>query len=38
LKSLMFWKVRPTPRSVIACGGLFVTSSPSKVIEPSVTL
>ena len=37
-KSRMFWKVRPTPRSVIACGGLPVTSSPSKTIRPAVGL
>jgi len=35
-KSRMFWKVRPTPSLVIACGGLPVTSWPSKVIVPEV--
>src|SRR5262245_55628025 len=35
-KSRMFWKVRPTPRSVIACGGLPVTSSSLKRILPDV--
>ena len=34
----MFWNVRPTPRSVIACGGLPVTSSPSKTTRPAVGL
>src|SRR5215212_2749232 len=34
----MFWNVRPIPRSVIACGGLPVTSSPSKTMRPAVGL
>jgi len=34
----MFWKVRPMPRSVIACGGMPVTSSPSNTIRPAVGL
>jgi hypothetical protein len=34
----MFWKVRPTPSFVIACGGLSVTSTPSNMITPSVGL
>ena len=34
----MFWKVRPTPRWVIACGGFPVTSSPSKTMRPAVGL
>ena len=33
-KRRMFWNVRPMPRSVNACGGLPVTSSPSKTITP----
>ena len=37
-KSLMFWNVRPTPRAVIACGGLPVTSSPRKITFPEVGL
>ena len=37
-KSRMFWKVRPTPSSVIACGGFPVTSVPSKTIVPAVGL
>ena len=37
-KRRMFWKVRPTPRAVIACGGLPVTSSPRKVTLPPVGL
>ena len=36
--SLMFWKVRPMPRSVTACGGLPVTSVPSKTTTPCVGL
>ena len=36
--SRMFWNVRPIPRSVIACGGFAVTSSPSKTIVPPVGL
>ena len=36
--SRMFWKVRPTPRCVIVCGGLAVTSWPSKTIWPAVGL
>jgi hypothetical protein len=34
--SRMFWNVRPTPRAVIACGGLPVTSSPSSRTDPAV--
>ena len=34
----MFWNVRPMPRSVIACGGIPVTSSPSNTIRPDVGL
>ena len=37
-KRRMFWNVRPIPRSVIACGGLPVTSSPSRMITPEVGL
>ena len=37
-KSRMFWKVRPMPSCVIACGGLPVTSVPSKTIWPAVGL
>ena len=37
-KSRMFWNVRPMPRSVITCGGLAVTSWPSKTIRPAVGL
>ena len=36
--SRMFWKVRPMPSSVIACGGLSLTSVPSKRIVPPVGL
>jgi hypothetical protein len=36
--SRMFWKVRPTPAAVMACGGLFVTSAPSKRTRPDVAL
>ena len=32
----MFWNVRPIPSSVIACGGLPVTSWPSNTIWPAV--
>ena len=35
-KSRMFWKVRPTPSSTIACGGSPATSVPSNTIEPDV--
>ena len=37
-KRRMFWNVRPTPASVIAWGGLVVTSTPSKTIAPEVAL
>ena len=37
-KRRMFWKVRPMPRSVIACGGLPVMSSPANTIWPPVGL
>ncbi len=37
-KRRMFWNVRPIPRAVTACGGLAVTSSPSKTICPAVGL
>ena len=37
-KSRMFWKVRPMPSAVIACGGLSLTSTPSNTIRPSVGL
>ncbi len=37
-KRRMFWNVRPIPRSVTACGGLPVMSSPSKMIRPAVGL
>ena len=37
-KSRMFWNVRPIPSSVIACGGLSLTSTPSKTICPPVGL
>ena len=37
-KSRMFWKVRPIPSFVIACGGLPVMSTPSKTIVPDVGL
>ena len=32
----MFWNVRPTPSSVIAWGGLSLTSLPSKTMLPAV--
>ena len=35
-KRRMFWNVRPMPRSVIAWGGLPVTSSPRNRIWPDV--
>jgi hypothetical protein len=34
----MFWKVRPIPSAVIACGGMFTTSAPSNTIDPDVGL
>jgi hypothetical protein len=34
----MFWKVRPIPRFVIACGGSPVMSSSSNSIRPLVGL
>ena len=37
-KRRMFWKVRPTPSFVMACGGLPVTSVSSNTITPSVGL
>ena len=37
-KRRMFWKVRPTPRSVNACGGLPVKSSPANTMRPAVGL
>ena len=37
-KRRMFWNVRPMPAFVIACGGLPVTSSPSKRMRPAVGL
>ena len=35
-KRRMFWNVRPTPSSTIACGGLPTTSTPSNTIDPEV--
>ena len=37
-KRRMFWKVRPIPAFVIVCGGLPVTSWPSKMTAPAVGL
>ena len=37
-KRRMFWNVRPIPSSVIACGGLPVTSVPANTIRPAVGL
>ena len=34
----MFWNVRPIPRAVIACGGMWTTSVPSNTIDPDVGL
>ena len=36
--SRMFWKVRPMPRCVKACGGLPVMSSPTNTTLPAVGL
>ena len=38
LKSRMFWKVRPIPCWVNACGGFPVRSRPAKSTRPAVGL